>query len=228
MKKIFFLVLLYSLLFTACGSNVPDPTAAPTVSATTLTPMERVFDDTETRYHVLGKVIETSDDYCMVHIMGVYPEYGRDTYILVNTELLAAEKGEEVSIQFVGELAVDYRELRYHNVDEKYIALLPEDGIFIVPEKIEKANTIENDGIVRGKLAAIAGSVIPEGRTEAEIAESPFVVCPFADEEEGDVIRVCFYLSSVEITGELELDCEVTLYYDTDTYEVYRVETAEK
>lgn len=220
MRKYVFLIFLCCIVLTACA-EIPEPVKNPGMDYSTPTPTEKVFGPNEKRDHRLGRVVYVGEEYYAVHIVtdAAY-------YMLVEKALTDAELNDDLRIEYVGTVLWVDETIKHHDIPAEYMELISENGgKYLVPEKIEKAEVTENDGIARGIVFSPPG-LLPEGKTYDEKPENPYSIRLDAEEDEGEISLDVWY-SRTEIVGKFELGAEVILYYDVDTFAVYRVEAAE-
>lgn len=227
MKKNILLIIVVCLFLTACG-EIPEQPDDQGVKNEATVPAEKDFGAEEERCHMLGSVVYVGEDYYVAHIVGdgycgknAYSSVEGELYVMIAKSLVEAERKDDLLLEYVGEVQVVDETIKNHDVPEEYMALLPEaTGHYLVPEKIEKAEKVENDGVLKGWFCPRNG-VVSENADENYEADD--VIIPFEEEYEGAQIRIHFYASQAEVEGEMEFWGEVMVYYDTDTFDVIRV-----
>lgn len=233
MKKLL-IIIISCMLLTACGTLTPeengntDSATKDTGSATD----DNSSNNEEGEYmvdkdlsHVMGKLVDSQKDYYIFQVVGeTVDSISGNFYITADASLFNNEKTEWAVIEYSGTAEIIGKAEQEEKLSEELYNMLPDDSFFLLPEKIEKADWVENDGILKGTLASLEMVL----NNNNEITDGYNSVRPLKDEYEGNGVLIGYYTSKTEISGALSLGSEIIVYYDPDTLEVSKVEAVLK
>lgn len=257
MKKILTLIITICIFLTACGvepENDPTPdassqngTPAPTADETTPSPTAAPTEPTQTPIsedfipdselsHVMGRIIDSDEQYYIVHIIGYgfarqYPTH--NLYLLLDKSLIQVSTGDDVVVEYSGEADLAGQNLQSEKVPSEYAYLLKgntdeyegTEDCFLLLDTIENIVRVENDGVAKGVITngynVYDGTPWQEGSTEVDISYSVYFC---GDEYEGENLCLYFEASKAEGGNIVDLNDEILFYYDPDTFEISKVE----
>lgn len=180
----------------------------------------------------MGRVIESNDDYYVLHVVGYgfadkYPSH--NLYLLLDKNSIDVLISDDVVVEYSGDADLATIEQQNEKIPSEYIHLLQDEyDCFLLPDKIENAVRVKNDGVVKGivKGGDLFSGLEFEDGTEPE--DPAFEAALSENEYEGGDVYLIFCYSAVANNAVISLQDEVILYYDPDTLKVSKVEAVPK
>lgn len=183
---------------------------------------ETKYVPTEGLSHVMGKLIEEQDDYCILQVVGDgFDGISGKFFMKVDSSIFQGSKTAWAVVEYSGSVKIaDNNDKAERLPEECYTLLTDEFSFFMVPEKTERAIWVDNNGVVKGTVVSLE-TVLDDND---EVTDGYNSIRPAAEEYEGNEVLMGYFVSKAETNSGITLNSTVTVYYDPDTFEISKVE----